>query len=77
VCKEGCRFLGFTKPSTQPTPLLTPSQHTNRPQTNAVGNAGWLEAPTTGTFEYGLDSDDGSDFAMSFNGATWDNVAHW
>ena len=50
-------------------------QQTNK-QTNTQ-QTGWIEAPTTGAYEFGLDSDDGSDFAMSLNGVSFEIVASW
>lgn len=68
------RLLPHTCVYTQPS---KPQQKNlnNRKQTNAVVNAGWFEAPATQAYEFGLDSDDGSDFAVSFDGASWDIVA--
>ena len=42
-----------------------------------ITHTGWLVPPTTQAYEFGLDSDDGSDFAISFNKMSWDVAASW
>ena len=57
----------------------TDSTLTKQPPTLAalITHAGWLVPPATQAYEFGMDSDDGSDFAISFDGSSWDVVASW
>ena len=55
----------------------TEKKHSSHKPLSTLAHTGWLEAPATGSFEFGMDCDDSCDFATSFNGASWDNVANW